>query len=63
MDILGDAGNETSLAVDPNNPNRIVIGWRQFDTVTSNFRQAGYGYSLDGGITWDISWCFKSRCF
>ena len=52
MDILGDAWNETSLAVDPNNPNRIVIGWRQFDTVTSNFRQAGYGYSLDDGITW-----------
>ena len=52
MDIIGDAGNETSLAVDPNNPNRIVIGWRQFDTVVSNFRQAGYAYSLDGGITW-----------
>ncbi len=52
MDIIGDAGNETSLAVDPTNPDRIVIGWRQFDTVASNFRQAGYGYSLDGGLTW-----------
>lgn len=52
FDIIGDAGNETSLAVDPTNPNRIVIGWRQFDTVASNFRQAGYGYSLDGGLTW-----------
>jgi len=52
MDIIGDAGNETSLAVDPTNPNRIVIGWRQFDTVASNFRQAGYGYSTDGGLTW-----------
>ncbi len=51
-DIIGDAGNETSIAVDPTNPNRIVIGWRQFDTVTSNFRQAGYGYSIDGGLTW-----------
>ena len=51
-DIIGDAANETSIAVDPTNPNRIVIGWRQFDTVTSNFRQAGYGYSLDGGLTW-----------
>jgi len=51
-DIIGDAGNETSIAVDPTNPNRIVIGWRQFDTVTSNFRQAGNGYSLDGGVTW-----------
>lgn len=52
MDIIGDAGNEPSIAVDPTNPNRIVIGWRQFDTVNSNFRQAGYGYSLDGGLTW-----------
>ncbi len=51
-DIIGDAANETSIAVDPTNPNRIVIGWRQFDTVTNNFRQAGYGYSLDGGLTW-----------
>ncbi len=51
-DIIGDAGNETSIAVDPTNPNRMVIGWRQFDTVNSNFRQAGYGYSTDGGLTW-----------
>ncbi len=51
-DIIGDAGNEPSIAVDPTNPNRIVIGWRQFDTVTSNFRQAGNAYSLDGGQAW-----------
>lgn len=51
-DIIGDAANEPSIAVDPTNPNRIVIGWRQFDTTASNFRQAGYGYSLDGGLTW-----------
>jgi hypothetical protein len=47
--IVGDAGNEPSIAIDPLNPNRIVIGWRQFDITSSNFRQAGYGYSLDGG--------------
>jgi len=51
-DIIGDAANEPSIAIDPTNPDRIVIGWRQFDTITSNFRQAGYGYSLDGGQTW-----------
>jgi len=50
--IPGDAANEPSIAVDPTNPDRIAIGWRQFDTVASNFRQAGYGYSTDGGRTW-----------
>ena len=30
----------------------MVIGWRQFDTIASNFRQAGVGYSTDGGATW-----------
>ncbi len=51
-DIIGDAGNEPSIAVDPTNPNRMAIGWRQFDDISSNFRQAGYGYTLDGGETW-----------
>ena len=50
--ILGDAGNEPSIAVDPTNPDRMAIGWRQFDDVSNNFRQAGYGYTLDGGETW-----------
>ncbi len=50
--ILGDAGNEPSIAVDPADLNRMAIGWRQFDNVSSNFRQAGYGYTLDGGETW-----------
>jgi len=50
--IVGDAANEPSIAVDVTNPNRMVIGWRQFNTITSNFRQAGYGYTTDGGQTW-----------
>jgi len=50
--ILGDAANEPSIAVDPNNPNTMAIGWRQFDTILSNFRQAGYGYTTDGGRSW-----------
>jgi hypothetical protein len=50
--IAGDAANEPSIAVDPNNPNLMAIGWRQFDTVASNFRQAGWAYSRDGGRTW-----------
>jgi hypothetical protein len=50
--IPGDAANEPSIAVDPTNPNVMAIGWRQFDTVSSNFRQAGWAYSTDGGRTW-----------
>lgn len=50
--IVGDAANEPSIAIDPTNPDHIVIGWRQFDTIASNFRQAGWGYTTDGGDTW-----------
>jgi hypothetical protein len=50
--LVGDAANEPSIAVDPNNPNHIAIGWRQFDSALSNFRQAGAAYSDDGGHTW-----------
>ncbi|MHC4413985.1 MAG: sialidase family protein [Planctomycetota bacterium] len=50
--IIGDAGNEPSIAVDPTAPNRIAVGWRQFDTISSNFRQAGHSHSRDGGRTW-----------
>ncbi len=50
--ILGDAANEPSIAVNPVNPDKIVIGWRQFDDVNNNFRQAGWGYSSDAGQTW-----------
>jgi hypothetical protein len=50
--IVGDAANEPSISVDPTNGNKIAIGWRQFNTWTSNFRQAGYGYTTDAGITW-----------
>lgn len=50
--IPGDAANEPSIAVDPTNHDRMAIGWRQFDTIASNFREAGYAYSVNGGLTW-----------
>jgi hypothetical protein len=50
--ILNDAANEPSIAVSPVDPNRMVIGWRQFDNIGSSFRQAGFGYTTDGGQTW-----------
>ena len=40
MNIVGDAANEPSIAVDPTDPSRIVMAWRQFDTIASDFRQA-----------------------
>lgn len=52
MNVVNDAANEPSLAVDPTNPNRMVMGWRHFETVNNNFRQAGYAYSIDGGENW-----------
>ncbi len=52
QNILGDAANEPSIAVQLTNRTRIVVGWRQFDTVANNFRQAGVGYSTDEGRSW-----------
>jgi hypothetical protein len=52
--IEDDAANEPSIAIDPTDPNKMVIGWRQFDTISSNFRQAGYGYTTDAGKTWSF---------
>src|SRR6266404_4263900 len=63
MNILGDAANETSIAVDPTNGNRMVIGWRQFNSVTSNFRQSGYGYTTNGGATWTFPGVLENNVF
>ncbi|MCP3905200.1 MAG: hypothetical protein GY715_16365 [Planctomycetes bacterium] len=61
--INGDAANEPSLAVDPTAPNRIAIGWRQFDSIFSNFRQAGWAYSRDGGRTWVFPGVLENEVF
>jgi hypothetical protein len=61
--ILGDAANETSISVDPTNHNRMAIGWRQFDSVQSDFRQAGYGYTTDGGTTWTFPGVLQNNVF
>src|SRR5882672_10042300 len=63
MNITGDAANEPSIAVDPTNRSRMVIGWRQFDSVTSNFRQAGWGYTSNGGMTWTFPGVLESGVF
>ncbi len=61
--IVGDAANETSIAVDPTNPNRMAIGWRQFDNVNNDFRQAGYGYTTNKGQTWTFPGVIDSGVF
>ena len=61
--IVGDAANEPSIAVDPTNPNRMAIGWRQFNTISNSFRQAGYGYSTDGGMNWTFPGVIESGIF
>src|SRR5437667_2304196 len=52
QNIIGDAANECAIAVDPTDGNKMTIAWRQFNDVTSNFRQGGWGYTTDGGIHW-----------
>lgn len=61
--VIGDAANEPSLTIDPTNLDRIAIGWRQFDNVSSNFRQGGYGYSVDGGVTWHFPGKIENNVF
>jgi len=63
MNILGDAANEPSISVDPNDRNRIVIGWRQFDTIQSNFREAGNAWTDDGGQTWTFPGVIENGVF
>ncbi|HEY0369803.1 MAG TPA: sialidase family protein [Chthoniobacterales bacterium] len=61
--IVGDAANEPSLAVDPTDHSRITVGWRQFDSVTSNFRQAGWGYTTDAGMSWTFPGVLQGGVF
>lgn len=63
LNITGDAANEPSISVDPTNPNRMAVGWRQFNSVASNFRQGGYGYSTDGGTTWTFPGNLENNVF
>src|SRR5438105_6166323 len=63
QNITGDAANEPSITVDPTNHNRMVIGWRQFNSVSSNFRQGGYGYTGDGGTTWTFPGVLENNVF
>jgi hypothetical protein len=45
--VLVTLGQQSSgnSALDPTKGNRMAIDWRQFNSVSSNFRQSGYGVS------------------
>jgi hypothetical protein len=63
QNIPGDAANEPSICIDPTNPYRIAIGWRQFDTTNSNFRQSGVAYTTNGGLNWTFPGNLESGTF
>ncbi|MCC6908591.1 MAG: exo-alpha-sialidase [Phycisphaerales bacterium] len=52
FNIPNDAANEPSFSIDPLHPQHMVVGWREFPTVNSNSRYAGYAVTTDGGLTW-----------
>lgn len=52
QNIPSDAANEPSICIDPIHPNLMAVGWRQFDTTNSNFRQSGVAYTTNGGLNW-----------
>src|SRR6266513_5795813 len=63
QNIIGDAATECAISVDPTDGNKMTIAWRQFNDVTSNFRQGGWGYTTDGGITWTFPGVLQDNVF
>jgi len=61
--ILGDAANEPSISVDPTDGNKMVIGWRQFNSINSDFRQGGWGYTTDAGVHWTFPGVLENNVF
>ncbi len=63
QNITGDAANECTISVDPTDRNKMTIGWRQFNSVTSNFRQGGWGYTTNGGTSWTFPGVLENNVF
>src|SRR6266540_3767405 len=63
QNIIGDAANECAISVDPTDGNKMTIAWRQFNSVLSNFRQAGWGYTTDGGAHWTFPGVLENGVF
>jgi hypothetical protein len=63
QNILGDAANECSISVDPTNGSKMTIAWRQFNSVSSNFRQAGWGFTTNSGTNWTFPGVLENNVF
>src|SRR5881275_1596864 len=63
QNIIGDAANECVISVDPTDGNKMTIAWRQFNSVLSNFRQGGWGYTTDGGVHWTFPGVLQNGVF
>jgi len=63
QNILGDAANECAISVDPTDGSKMTIAWRQFNDVTSNFRQGGWGYTTDAGVHWTFPGVLQNNIF
>jgi len=61
--ILGDCANEPSISVNPTDGNKMMIAWRQFNSISSDFRQAGWGYSTDAGVHWTFPGVLQNNVF
>ena len=47
----------------PSTRSKKTIAWRQFNDVTSNFRQGGWGYTTNGGATWTFPGVLENGVF
>src|SRR5260221_12634652 len=63
QNIVGDAANEPSLCIDPTDPRRMAVGWRQFNSISSDFRQAGWAYSTNGVVNWTTGGVLETNVF
>lgn len=61
--VVGDAANEPTLAVDPTAPDRMVATWRQFDDADALLRTAGWATSVDGGRSWTFHGAVEPAVF
>src|SRR6266478_2303844 len=63
QNIVGDAANEFVFFFKQKTAYEMTIAWRQFNNVTSNFRQGGWGYTTDGGMNWTFPGVLENNVF